>query len=350
MGGAPIIAGNERVLRARFSDARHFWDADRRVRLADRVRALDAVIFHAKLGSQGARVHRIMQLAEGDRTRRRGRPGIGRARRMAGQGGPHHGHGRRVSRVARRHGPLLRPARRRRSGRRRRRSRPLRAEGAGGRSANSPRNGGRGRWPTSSTCSPVFSRSGRSRPGPATRTRCAGAALGVVRIIREGRRRLQLRPLITLCAASLPAAPPADRGARLHRRPRPGAAAPAEGAPARTCWTRCSQPAAATIWPPCSLCPNRWGPCSAPEDGRSLLVAHKRAANILRIETAKDGRMTARPTRRCSACRRSTRSGQQIDQVAPNWNPGWNGRLHRGDAGACLATAIFGRFFSIGSP
>ena len=62
--GAAIIAGNERVLRARFSDARYFWDADRRVRLADRVAALDAVTFHAKLGSQGARVHRMMQLAE----------------------------------------------------------------------------------------------------------------------------------------------------------------------------------------------------------------------------------------------------------------------------------------------
>ena len=63
-GGATLIAGNERVLRARFSDARHFWDLDRKTRLADRVAALDAVTFHAKLGTQGARVHRIMQLAE----------------------------------------------------------------------------------------------------------------------------------------------------------------------------------------------------------------------------------------------------------------------------------------------
>ena len=52
-GGAAIVAGNERVLRARFSDARHFWDLDRRVPLADRVAALDAVTFHAKLGTQG---------------------------------------------------------------------------------------------------------------------------------------------------------------------------------------------------------------------------------------------------------------------------------------------------------
>ena len=62
-GGAAIIAGNERVLSARFSDARHFWDLDRRNRLDTRVAALDAITFHAKLGSQGARVKRIAGLA-----------------------------------------------------------------------------------------------------------------------------------------------------------------------------------------------------------------------------------------------------------------------------------------------
>jgi len=62
-GGAIIIAGNERVLRARFADARHFWDLDRRTRLADRLPALDAITFHAKLGSQGERVRRLRTLA-----------------------------------------------------------------------------------------------------------------------------------------------------------------------------------------------------------------------------------------------------------------------------------------------
>ncbi|MEZ7134874.1 glycine--tRNA ligase subunit beta [Komagataeibacter sp. SM21] len=62
-GGSLTIAGNERVLRARFADARHFWDLDRATRLAERVPALDRIVFHAALGSQGARVQRIERLA-----------------------------------------------------------------------------------------------------------------------------------------------------------------------------------------------------------------------------------------------------------------------------------------------
>ncbi len=62
-GGAAIIAGNERVLRARLADARHFWDLDRRVRLEDRLPVLASVIFHAKLGSQAQRAVRLEKLA-----------------------------------------------------------------------------------------------------------------------------------------------------------------------------------------------------------------------------------------------------------------------------------------------
>ncbi len=62
-GGAAIVAGNERVLRARFADARHFWDLDRRTPLADRVPALDGIVFQAQLGTQGARAQRIVRLA-----------------------------------------------------------------------------------------------------------------------------------------------------------------------------------------------------------------------------------------------------------------------------------------------
>jgi glycyl-tRNA synthetase beta chain len=58
-----MIAGNERVLRARFADARYFWDLDRDATLESRVPALDGVTFHAKLGSQGARAARLSRLA-----------------------------------------------------------------------------------------------------------------------------------------------------------------------------------------------------------------------------------------------------------------------------------------------
>ncbi|NHN89676.1 glycine--tRNA ligase subunit beta [Acetobacter conturbans] len=63
-GGVQVIAGNERVLRARFSDARHFWDLDRKQTLESRVAGLDRVTFHADLGSQGERVKRIVRMAE----------------------------------------------------------------------------------------------------------------------------------------------------------------------------------------------------------------------------------------------------------------------------------------------
>ncbi len=62
-GGTLCIAGNERVLRARFADARHFWDLDRKTKLADRVEALKLVTFHAKLGTQEERTQRISTLA-----------------------------------------------------------------------------------------------------------------------------------------------------------------------------------------------------------------------------------------------------------------------------------------------
>jgi glycyl-tRNA synthetase beta chain len=62
-GGRTIVAGNERVLRARFADARHFWDLDRTRKLESRVAALDGITFHARLGSQGERVRRLIHLA-----------------------------------------------------------------------------------------------------------------------------------------------------------------------------------------------------------------------------------------------------------------------------------------------
>jgi glycyl-tRNA synthetase beta chain len=63
-GGTEIIAGNERVLRARLADARFFWDQDRKVKLEDRLPALKGIVFHAKLGTQYERVERIAVLAK----------------------------------------------------------------------------------------------------------------------------------------------------------------------------------------------------------------------------------------------------------------------------------------------
>ncbi|MCZ8147918.1 MAG: glycine--tRNA ligase subunit beta, partial [Roseomonas sp.] len=62
-GGAALVAGNERVLRARLSDARFFWDQDRKQQLEDFLPKLDQVVFHAKLGTQGQRVARLERLA-----------------------------------------------------------------------------------------------------------------------------------------------------------------------------------------------------------------------------------------------------------------------------------------------
>ena len=62
-GGKRIVAGNERVLRARLADARFFWDQDRKTPLADRVGQLETVVFHARLGSLADRVRRMTALA-----------------------------------------------------------------------------------------------------------------------------------------------------------------------------------------------------------------------------------------------------------------------------------------------
>jgi glycyl-tRNA synthetase beta chain len=62
--GKAIIAGNERVLRARLADARFFWDQDRKIRLEDRVEALKDRVYHAKLGSMYDKSERMEQLAE----------------------------------------------------------------------------------------------------------------------------------------------------------------------------------------------------------------------------------------------------------------------------------------------
>ena len=61
--GKSIIAGNERVIRARLSDARFFWQNDKARGLEAMLPKLDEITFHEKLGTQGERVRRIMKLA-----------------------------------------------------------------------------------------------------------------------------------------------------------------------------------------------------------------------------------------------------------------------------------------------
>ena len=62
-GGAAIVEGNQRVLRARLSDAQFFWDQDRKTTLASRAPKLKDIVFHAKLGTVEDKVARIVSLA-----------------------------------------------------------------------------------------------------------------------------------------------------------------------------------------------------------------------------------------------------------------------------------------------
>jgi len=62
-GGKAIVNGNERVLRARFADARFLWDQDRKVTLTSRLPKLQEVVFHAKLGTVHDKAIRIGKLA-----------------------------------------------------------------------------------------------------------------------------------------------------------------------------------------------------------------------------------------------------------------------------------------------
>ena len=62
-GGKAIVAGNERVIRARLSDAKFFYETDLKTRLEDRLPKFEHIIFHEKLGTQAARIARIRALA-----------------------------------------------------------------------------------------------------------------------------------------------------------------------------------------------------------------------------------------------------------------------------------------------
>jgi len=59
-----VIEGNERVVRPRLADAKFFFDQDQKKSLESRVAALDKVVYHAKLGSQGERTKRVQAIAK----------------------------------------------------------------------------------------------------------------------------------------------------------------------------------------------------------------------------------------------------------------------------------------------
>ena len=285
-GGAAIIAGNERVLRARFSDARHFWDADRKTRLADRVAALDAITFHAKLGTQGARVHRVMQLAQhiaplagADAALAARAAFLAKADLTTGMVGEF---------------PEL--------------------QGVMGRYyalhdsedpsvADAIRDHYAPKGPTDAVpANPItiavaladkidllasFFAIGERPTGSGDPFALRRAALGIVRIIRDHNLRLHLRPLIALCAASLPAPPPADEilafivdRARVQLR--------SDGARHDVLDAVFAAAGGDDLAALLALSA-QVGDLLGSADGASLLVAHKRAANILRIESAKDG-------------------------------------------------------------
>jgi glycyl-tRNA synthetase beta chain len=62
-GGGAIVAGNERVIRARLSDAKFFYETDLKTRLEERLPKFEQIVFHEKLGTQAQRITRIEILA-----------------------------------------------------------------------------------------------------------------------------------------------------------------------------------------------------------------------------------------------------------------------------------------------
>jgi glycyl-tRNA synthetase beta chain len=62
-GGKAIVAGNERVIRARLADAKFFYDTDLKTKLEERLPKFERIVFHEKIGAQAERIARIVALA-----------------------------------------------------------------------------------------------------------------------------------------------------------------------------------------------------------------------------------------------------------------------------------------------
>ena len=235
-GGAAIVAGNERVLRARLWDAKFFWDQDRKVSLESRLPSLARMVFHAELGTQGERVERLVALAGALVPLVAGRrPAARRARRAAGQGRSRHRHGRRVPRAAGHHGrPLRRGAGRAARGGRGD-PRALFAQGPG--RPLPDRAGERGRGAGRQARHLVgFFAAGIRPTGTKDPFALRRAGLGIIRLIFENGLRLPLREAIVAAARGygdrfagvrarradrLPGRSPQGPSARARHPPRP---------------------------------------------------------------------------------------------------------------------------------
>jgi glycyl-tRNA synthetase beta chain len=62
--GAAIVRGNEKVLAARLSDARFFWEQDLKIPIEEQAKKLSQIVFHEKLGTVADKVERVASLAE----------------------------------------------------------------------------------------------------------------------------------------------------------------------------------------------------------------------------------------------------------------------------------------------
>ena len=107
-GGNAIIAGNERVIRARLSDAKFFYETDLKTQLEDRLPKFEQIVFHEKLGTQAERIKRIEASRRRDRAAGRRRCRKDQARRASGESGFAHGRRRRIPRAAGLDGEILR--------------------------------------------------------------------------------------------------------------------------------------------------------------------------------------------------------------------------------------------------
>ncbi len=125
-GGKAILAGNGRVLAARLSDAKFFWENDlrtvREIGMEGMAKPLESVTFHAKLGTQAERVRRIEALAREIAPKVGAQPDLAAEAARICQGRPRLRDGLRVPRAAGHDGPLLCRSRRPRQ----RRARSLR--------------------------------------------------------------------------------------------------------------------------------------------------------------------------------------------------------------------------------